>query len=221
MQRWIFLLAACGGGAAPTTTSPAPPPPQHHHEPLGHRFQNAEHWAKIFDEPGRDEWQKPDRVVELLALKPGMTVVDLGAGTGYFENRLSAAVGSGGKVIAVDVEPDMVRYLGDRATKEGTTNVEPRLADADDPHLAAVDRILIVDTWHHVPDRITYAQKLKAALKPGGFVLVVDFNRTSKRGPPPEHRLADDQVISELSQGGLRATTVATLPDQYVVKGVL
>jgi len=217
VQRWLFLLAACGGGA-PITTAPAPPPQHHRAEPLGHHFDNAEHWAKVFDEPGRDRWQRPDRVVELLALKPGMTVVDLGAGTGYFEKRLSVAVGETGKVLAIDVEPDMVRYLGERAEREGTKNVEARLGDVDDPHVDQVDRILIVDTWHHIPDRVAYAQKLKAALKPGGFVLIVDFSAASKHGPPPEHRLAQDKVIGELAQAGLHASVVATLPDQYVVK---
>jgi len=149
-----------------------------------------------------------------------MAVADVGAGTGYFEKRLSKAVGPQGRVLAIDVEPDMVRYLGERAAKEGTKNVEPLLATADDPKLAPVDRVLIVDTWHHIPERGEYSKKLAAALKPGGFVLIVDFTMDSPKGPPKEHRIAPEQVIKELEQGGLHATIVpAGLSDQYVIKG--
>jgi len=183
---------------------------------------DAEKWAPVFDDPTRDAWQKPDSVVAALALAPGMTVADIGAGTGYFESRLSAAVGPEGKVLAVDVEPDMVRYLGERAAREKMTNVEARLGTPDDPSLplASVDRILIVDTWHHIPTRNAYAAKLAKALKPGGFIVVVDYTLDSAKGPPREHRLAPMVVVAELAQGGLRGSVlVEDLPDQYIVKG--
>jgi cyclopropane fatty-acyl-phospholipid synthase-like methyltransferase len=188
---------------------------------MHHRFEKADDWAPMFDDPQRDAWQRPDAVVAALALSPGMTVADVGAGTGYFEKRLAVAVGAG-KVIAIDIEPDMVRYLRERAQREGTPNVEARLATPDDPNLAAgsVDRILIVDTWHHIGDRVAYAKKLAAALKRGGFVLVVDFTLETTRGPPKQHRLAPAAVIDELRQAGLNAAIVeAGLPDQYAIKG--
>src|SRR5689334_3737130 len=105
------------------------------HQPLGHRFEHADDWTAQFDDPKRDAWQKPDEVVAALALQPGMTVADIGAGTGYFEARLSKAVGDSGKVIAVDLEADMVRYLGERATREKLANVEARQSTTDDPKL--------------------------------------------------------------------------------------
>jgi SAM-dependent methyltransferase len=223
------VVAACGGAPAP-----APAPPVHadhlhgghdgHHgaQPLGHRFNDAGKWAPIFDDPARDAWQKPDVVVAALGLAPGMTVADIGAGTGYFESRLAAAVGPTGTVLAVDIEPDMVRYLGERAAREHTPNVKPTLGAPDSPNLApaSVDRILIVDTWHHVPARDAYTAKLAAALKPGGYVVVVDFTLETSKGPPRAHRLAPTVVVAELTQGGLRASVVdAGLPDQYIVKG--
>lgn len=188
---------------------------------MHHRFEKADDWAPMFDDPKRDAWQQPDKVVAALALAPGMVVADVGAGTGYFEKRLATAVGANGAVIAVDIEPDMVRYLRERAHREGTPNVEARLGAADDPKLAAgsVDRILIVDTWHHISDRGAYAKKLATALEPGGFIVVVDFKLDTKRGPPKEHRLAPEQVIADLESAGLRASVVEVgLPDQYVIK---
>ena len=227
----LLIVASCGGSSSPAPSSPAPPDPagpaaHHHHgaQPLGHRFNDANKWAPIFDDPARDAWQKPDVVVAALDLAPGMTVADIGAGTGYFEARLAAAVGARGKVIAVDVEPDMVRYLGERAAREKTPNIEPKLGTPDDPGLtpASVDRILIVDTWHHVPARDAYAATLKAALKPGGQIFVVDFTLETSKGPPRAHRLGPMVVVAELTQGGLRASVVeAGLPDQYIVKAEL
>jgi hypothetical protein len=82
-----------------------------------------------------------------------------------------------------------------------------------------VDRILVVDTWHHIADRVVYARKLAAALRPGGFVLVVDFTLQSAKGPPKHHRLAPDAVAGELQQAGMKTSVVAAgLPDQYVIK---
>jgi ubiquinone/menaquinone biosynthesis C-methylase UbiE len=230
----LLLIVACSRGAPPPAQPAPEPAPDHAHAQHGghshahhqmhHRFEKADDWVPMFDDPKRDEWQQPDRVVAALALAPGMTVADIGAGTGYFEKRLATAVGPGGTVIAVDIEPDMVRYLRERAQREGTPNVEARLGAAADPKLApaSVDRILVVDTWHHIADRVAYAKKLAAALKPGGFVVVVDFTLETGRGPPPKHRLAPEAVIDDLTKAGLRAAVVdAGLPDQYVIKASL
>jgi SAM-dependent methyltransferase len=200
----------------------------HHHPPgdaagpLGHRFEKAEDWTAIFDDPARDAWQKPADVVAALRITPGLTVVDLGAGTGYFLPHLAKAVGPKGSVIGLDIEPDMVRYMRERAAKVKLANVRAEVAKVDDPALPAgsVDRILIVNTWHHIPSRPAYAAKLRAALKPGGLVAVVDFTMTSDRGPPKEHRIPPEQVIEELKAGGFKADLLTEpLPDQYIVAG--
>lgn len=212
---FALLLDAC---ASPH----AEPPHAHTDGAMVHRFENADHWATIFDDPHRDDWQRPAQVIDALALAPGMTVVDIGAGTGYFEKRLAAAVGSDGHVLALDVEPDMVRYLRERAVREATPNVEARVVRTDDPELApaSVDRILIVDTWHHIGDREAYAAKLAAALRPGGMVAIVDFTMESPMGPPRHHRLRPEQIASDLEKGGLRASVApVTLPNQYIVLG--
>jgi predicted O-methyltransferase YrrM len=191
-----------------------------HGGPLVHRFEKADDWAKEFDNPERDAWQKPAEVVAAVNLSPGMTVADIGAGTGYFEPHLSKAVGPKGSVLAVDIEADMVRYLRERAVKEKLTNVTALQAQPGGTGLAdgSVDRILIVDTWHHIPERAGYVQQLKKALKPGGMVIVVDFTLEAKKGPPPAHRLAPEEVIAELEAAGFAGKAIdESLPEQYIV----
>ena len=220
----MLLLVACGGGAAGAEPAPAAPPPPHAHASAhgDHRFEKAEDWAPLFDDPGRAAWQKPDEVVALLELAPGMTVVDVGAGTGYFLSRLSAAVGETGRVIATDIEPDMVRYMVERAAREKLANVSAVVAPADDVGVTAgsADRALVVDVWHHIHRREQYAARLARALRPGGRVVIVDFTLEARRGPPRDHRLAPEAVMAELRAGGLTAEVAAeSLPDQYVVVG--
>jgi ubiquinone/menaquinone biosynthesis C-methylase UbiE len=185
-------------------------------------FSDAERFARHFDDPERDAWQRPREVVQWLQLSHGQAVADLGAGTGYFISHLSNAVGPSGTVLALDVEPNMIRYLERRASEAGWQNVKARVVAPDDAGLAAesVDRILIVNTWHHIDDRTRYATKLAQSLKPGGFVLVVDFTRESDIGPPPAHRISAEAVVHELSAAALDAAVVTgeSLPKQYVVR---
>lgn len=220
MKPAIGLLVVLGCGSSPKST--VEPEHQHgHHGHHAHRFENPEQWAKVFDDPARDAWQQPDAVVAALALTPGMVVADVGAGTGYFTVRLSRAVPQG-QVIATDIEPTMVTYLAERAQKEQLANVRALQSGADDPKLeaASVDRILIVDVWHHIENRTRYASGLAAALRPGGQVAIVDFTLEANHGPPKEMRLLPEAIIAELRTAGLDAQVSPTkLPDQYIVIG--
>jgi ubiquinone/menaquinone biosynthesis C-methylase UbiE len=194
-----------------------PSQPRHHSMP--HRFEHADEWAKVFDDPARDAWQHPDDVMRALELTTVMSVADIGAGTGYFTMRLARAVPEG-QVIATDVEPDMVRYLTERAEREHVRNVTAVVSGADDPALApaSVDRVLIVDVWHHVNDRRRFATKLAAALRPGGAIAIVDFTMAASHGPPREHRLTPDAIIADLAAAGLDAkVSPIALPDQFIV----
>jgi len=187
-----------------------------------HDFSDIGKYVKAFEGPERDAWQKPDDVVSLLQPWPGNVVADIGAGTGHFEPYLAKAVGPAGRVLALDVEPKMVAYLKRRVKKEKLANVTVQKVAGNDPGLAegSVDRVLVVDTWHHIPQRAQYAAAMNRALRPGGFVVVVDFTAESPEGPPAQHRLSPETVIAELQAGGFSARTVAeSLPLQYVVIG--
>jgi SAM-dependent methyltransferase len=239
---WFAVLALVGCASTPPSPAQQPEPPhagapshgasahaghapshdRHGHQGgMPHRFERAEDWAKSFDDPSRDTWQRPDDVLAALELRPGMAIADVGAGTGYFTMRLARAVRDG-QIIATDIEPDMVRYLTERARREGFGNVRAVKAEAADPNLPAgsVDRILVVDVWHHIADRVRYATGLAAALRPGGKIAIVDFTMTASHGPPPAHRLAPEAIVSDLRMAGLDASvSPIRLPEQYIVIG--
>jgi SAM-dependent methyltransferase len=226
LQRGALSAVALLHGACASGGQPASPPPRadHEHHPgaLVHRFEKADEWAKVFDDPSRDAWQKPSEIIDAMRIAPGMVAADVGAGTGYFEPYLSRAVGPSGHVFAVDIEPDMVRYLRQRAEKEHLDNVEAVLSTTTDPSLPAgrIDRVLIVDTWHHIPERSAFAAKVAAALKPEGTITIVEFTMDATHGPPKHHRIALPQLIDELRSAGLDAEGVpVSLPEQYVVIG--
>jgi SAM-dependent methyltransferase len=184
-----------------------------------HGFGDAEKWARVFDDPERDAWQKPHQVIQALALKPDAVVADLGAGTGYFSVRLARMLPKG-KVYAVDLEPDMVKYLGERARREGLKNVTAVAAAPDDARLPRkVDLVLLVDVYHHIDDRERYFSKLAGSLAPGSRVAVIDFKLDSPRGPPKSSRVPPERVKAELARAGYALTAEhAFLPDQYFLE---
>jgi cyclopropane fatty-acyl-phospholipid synthase-like methyltransferase len=212
-MKIVALVAALALAA----TAASVPAQQHRHGGHGdHSFANAERWAKMFDDPARDAWQKPDEVVAALKLAPDAVVADIGAGTGYFAVRLAKAVPQG-RVFAVDAERDMVRYLGERARKENLSNVVPVQASGKGVTLPApVDVALLVDVYHHIDARPAYFGALKASLKPGGRVAIVDFRPETKRGPM--HKLPVTVVKDEMAKAGYRVVAEhGFLPDQYFV----
>lgn len=220
-----LVLAGCGASSPPAEEPADPhaegqhghPPGAHHHgHAMHHRFQDAEAWAQEFDAPERDAWQQPDRVIAALALAPDAVVADLGAGTGYFSVRLARAVPQG-RVLALDVEAEMVRYLADRAQREGLANLLAGEATATDAGLREpVDLVLVVDTYHHIEDRTAYFARLRERLRPGGRLAIVDFRLDSERGPPREHKIAPETVRAELEAAGYTlAASHDFLPDQY------
>src|SRR5438105_9264987 len=140
-----------------------------------HSFGDAEKWAQVFDDPERDAWQKPHQVILALALDPDAAVADLGAGTGYFAARLANMLPTA-TVYAVDTEPAMVKYLGERARREGLGNLRPVTATPEHARLPArVDLILLVDVYHHVEDREKYLRRLVAPPKHRGRIAVIDY----------------------------------------------
>jgi SAM-dependent methyltransferase len=233
----MALLPACAGAmsgaCAQSTTEPGAPhqhmggqggdgatsgdtPGSAHAEGFHRRFSDAEKWAKEFDNPERDAWQKPDELLDALHLQPTSRVADIGAGTGYFSARLATRLPDG-EVFAADVEPDMVRYLGARAEREHLGNLIPVQARPDAANLPEpVDLVLVVDTYHHIDDRSGYFAALQSSLRPGGRLVIIDFKADSPSGPPPQHRIAPERVTQELAAAGYAlADKIEFLPRQY------
>lgn len=181
-----------------------------------HGFSDAERWAHVFDDPERDAWQKPHQVIQALVLKPDAVIADIGAGTGYFAMRLANMVPKG-RIYAVDIEPDMVRYLTERAKREKRDNVTAVAGAPDDPRLPEkVDLVLLVDTYHHIEGRTAYFRNLRESLKAGGRLAIIDFRLSSPYGPPKTTRMAPERVIKELSGAGYKLEQTHTfLPYQY------
>ena len=232
--RFAVLLSSLA--CQPSSATQAAPPPAAantpaqadtaahagEHSGMQHDFSDTSKFSQAFDDPARDAWQRPAEVIEHLHIVPGSTVVDLGAGTGYFAAWLSRAVGPEGKVLALDIEPNMVKFVEQRAREQGLGNVSARVVAADDPGLApgSVARVLIVDTWHHIDDRSRYAAKLALGLGPQAEIWIVDFTEESDVGPPARYRVTAEQVVRELQAAGLHAEVVAgeQLPKQYLVR---
>lgn len=205
----VLLLVACGHGSPPHTG----------HAP-GHRFADADAWAERFEDPERAAWQKPAVVLEALALEPDHVVADIGSATGYFPVRIAPRVPRG-RVWGVDVEPAMVRYLNRRARREGHANLFSILGTPRSPLLPEpVDRVLLVDTYHHVSDRTAYFAGLAPVLAPGARLVVVDFEKGDLPvGPSDAMKIAPEQVRRELEAAGyaLEEDLRGALPYQYVL----
>lgn len=212
MQAALKRLAALAVLAAACAWSAHAAEGGHHH----HGFHGAEDWAKVFDDPKRDSWQKPHEVIQALALAPDAAVADIGAGTGYFTVRLAHMLPRG-RVYAVDAEPDMVAHVQRRAQQAGLSNVRVVQASGADARLPEpVDLILLVDVYHHVEDRVRYFSRLRESLKQGGRLAVIDFRMDAPIGPPKSGRVAPETVRRELAQAGYAPVAEHDfLPYQY------
>jgi len=190
---------------------------QHPHHPIP-----LDQYIALLEDPKRDEWQKPDAVIQALNLKDGQVVADIGAGSGYFTLRLARAVGQKGRVFAVDVDKGMLDYLHQRLDKEKIQNVQTMHVPAHDPLLidGSLDLAFVCDTYHHLEDREVYLRKLRKALKPDGRLVIVDFYKRDgiPVGPPMSMRLGEETVEKELQEAGLKITEKLTfLPYQYIL----
>jgi ubiquinone/menaquinone biosynthesis C-methylase UbiE len=180
--------------------------------------EGLERRIALYEDESRREWQKPIEVLETLGIIEGSVVADIGAGTGYFTGLLSIQVGEGGRVYAVDIDQAMLDHIATRHDV-APDRVEYVLARPDDPRLPAgeIDLIVLVNTWHHIPKRPKYLQKLAAALSPAGRVAIIDFHAGELPvGPPPGDKVGRDTVVAEFEKAKwtLAAESVM-LPYQY------
>lgn len=156
---------------------------------------------------GRDDWQHPERVMEVLAIEPGSTVADLGSGSGYFTFDLANATGPEGRVYAVDVDPDMIELVEELAQENGATNVTTILATPDDPGLpdGEIDLVFTSNTYHHIEDQPAYFARLKKDLAPNARVAILDLRPDASWfvrwfG----HSTEAEQIRSEMEKAGYR-----------------
>jgi ubiquinone/menaquinone biosynthesis C-methylase UbiE len=206
----LATFAAQAGAQAPAAQTP--------HE-MHRVHQDSAAYIAMLEDPARDAYQKPAEVVAALALKPGEAVADIGAGSGYFALRIAKEVGPTGRVYAVDVSPDMIVHLNRRLRDAGVANVQTILSAPDDPLLpdASVDRFVICDTWHHIDDQARYLTLMKRMLRPGGQVVMIDFQkRDLPVGPPLPMKIAREDLVKQMAGAGFRLAKEHTfLPYQY------
>jgi ubiquinone/menaquinone biosynthesis C-methylase UbiE len=169
----------------------------------------------------REREERPQQVIEALDIREGQAVADLGAGSGYYSFRMAERVGSRGTVYAIDIEPLMLRFIRERADREGVANIKTVNSSATDPTLPSnsIDLLLMVDVYHELEHPFEVMQKVYAALRPGGRVALVEY-----RAEDPKvmikavHKMTERQIIAELKAANFRhVKTVRTLPLQHLV----
>ncbi len=162
--------------------------------------------SAYMDDPRRNEWQKADQVIEHLFVKPGDTIADIGAGTGFFTLLFAKIVGKTGVVYASDIDEPMVRAIDKRAKNENLGNVRVILGKPDDPLIprSVADILFICDTYLFIDNRVQYLAKLKDSLKTGGRLAIVSFNKAAEisGAPPPQRMIPKNVVIKEAVAAG-------------------
>lgn len=183
---------------------------------MGHR---AAGWLERKE---REKEEEPAKLLKALDVKPGEVIADVGAGSGFHTFRLAPLVGPTGKVLAVDVQKEMLDLMREKAKKLNVTNVELVQGTETDPKLEAgkVDLILMVDVYHEFSHPYEMTEKMVAALKPGGRLVFVEFRLEDPAVPIKlVHKMTERQVIKEMEAfpALTHAKTVGTLPWQHVI----
>lgn len=153
----------------------------------------------IFEDPERDRKLQIERVMDVLEIREGSRVADVGAGSGWFTVRAARRVGPSGHVFAVDINRDYLSFIDERAKREHLENVETRLGAEDDTKLpaASVDAVLVLKTYHEVARPVTLMSRLRSALRPGALVGIID-----REGKGDDHGVAHGVVLDEMGRAG-------------------
>ncbi|HLO81049.1 MAG TPA: class I SAM-dependent methyltransferase [Chitinophagaceae bacterium] len=170
------------------------------------------------ERPEREKEENSSQLLRNMKIKPGMVVADIGAGSGYYTSRLSKLVGTG-KVYAVDVEPEMIKYLDQRIAKEKLTNVNTVLGSEKSVQLPAntVDLMLLVDVYHEFSFPYEMGRSMLDALKPGGLLYLVEFRAEDNNVPiKAVHKMSEKQAVKELKAAGFQfERNISNLPWQH------
>jgi SAM-dependent methyltransferase len=240
-RRWrgfLFLISSCFGGfllRAADLPLQANVSTNHYefhqpHDPAGiGKFYMGREIAQVMGHESADWLERPERdteehtevLIEQLTLKPGEVVADIGAGTGYFSRRLARKVRPTGRVLAVDIQPEMLSLLTNRMDAIGITNVVAILGTATDPKLAAasVDLVLMVDVYHEFDFPAEIMESICRSVRPGGRVVFVEYRGEDPAVPiKPLHKMTEMQVKREMSLFPLDwVQTIEVLPRQHII----
>lgn len=179
------------------------------------------HGADWLERPERADEERPELLLSALNLEPGMTVADIGAGTGYYSWRMAQRVGAGGTVYAVDIQPGMIELLGRQMSRRGASNVKALLGTPTDPKLppSSIDLALMVDVYHELEYPYEMLAAVVRALKPGGRLAFVEFRAGDPAVPIKAlHTMSEAQVRREAAAHALEwVKTARDLPWQNAV----
>ena len=232
---FLFKLENVSSGPDPTVVQPPSPQSvryQQHtdHDPDGTgKFYMGREISQIMghrgaswlERPSRYQEERPDLLIQALDVKAGQLVADIGAGTGYFSLRLARKLGPKGRVLAVDIQQEMLDKLSNRLKKENISTVIPILGNETNPHLPlqTLDLVLMVDVYHEFSYPWEMMQKIGDALKPGGQVVLVEYRAEDPSIPIKNlHKMSESQVIQEMIQHDLIwKETKRTLPRQHII----
>jgi ubiquinone/menaquinone biosynthesis C-methylase UbiE len=190
-----------------------------HYPNWGRKSMTKNTKAEMFNKKASDPKNKPDQVLEALALQPEQKVVDIGSGGGYFAMRFAQIVGPKGHVFAVDINLDFLNYIKECAKEKGLTNLETVLISGENPPLSegSSDLVFMRNVCHHLPNRVEYFKKLRIVVNPDGKVAILEYRGS---GGLSFHRLfghfvAKETIIDEMKQAGYQVDKEETfLPEQ-------
>jgi predicted methyltransferase len=218
IQTFLLTVAIC----ASVAIAPAPAF-QAEHPLTGRRIAPVmgAAGADWLERKERETEEKPEAALDALGIRPGMTVADVGAGSGYMSLRMAVRVGPTGKVYAEDVQPEMLRLVRQNQAKARFTNIETVLGTEADPKLPAgkMDLILLVDVYHELSQPQKMLGKIREALKPDGRLVLLEYRKEDPTIPiRPEHKMSVQEVKTELEAEGFRLDQVIeTLPRQHIL----
>jgi ubiquinone/menaquinone biosynthesis C-methylase UbiE len=195
---------------------------EHKHGHANHHMNKSsfEDLVNNFESADRNEWQKPDEVIRFLGDLKNKTIIDIGAGTGYFEFKMNEP---SAKIIAADVDERFLKYIDERIVSEKKMNISSRKAEYEKPPVTEqeADIVFMVDVYHHIENRKEYFSMVKKGLKPNGEMVIVDFKKGDfEQGPPNDMKIEPQTVINEMKLAGFNLVTqdTTTLKYQYMLK---
>jgi predicted methyltransferase len=195
-----FGRRAVNGAASPTPTPTPAASPQKQADKID-RPTSEPYTGSLsqFEDPKRDEKLQPDRVMDVLGIKEGSSVADIGAGSGWFTVRAARRVGNNGAVYAVEINPEYLKHIEDRAKRENLPNIRTILGKEDDPLLPAnsLDAVLLLKTYHEVAQPIRLLERTRGAMRAGALLCIIDRN-----DEPADHGIGKATVIEEAGRAG-------------------